>query len=290
MNITIRNMAYNIEVAGDPSVERAVVLLHGFSGSGADWEDLIPRLRGMERSAITIDLAGHGKTAATEDLSRYTMPETVRDLDEIMEVIGVAEADWVGYSMGGRVALHVALACRARVRSLVLESASPGIEDSVARNKRRWADEALAVKIEERGIEWFADYWGAQPLFETQRKLPPATLLALRERRRANRRSGLARSLRGMGQGVHDYVGGRLASLTCPSLFIAGARDPKYAEIARSASDAVPGSRCVIVPQAGHAVHLEAPLEFAEALAAHWNISELRPSGVAIARIGARHS
>ena len=289
MNITIRNMAYNIEVAGDPSAERAVVLLHGFSGSGADWEDLIPSLRGMERSVITVDLAGHGKTAATEDLSRYTMPETVRDLDEIMDVIGVAEADWVGYSMGGRVALHAALAYPARVRSLVLESATAGIEDPVSRAKRRWADEALAVKIEERGIEWFADYWGAQPLFETQRKLPPATLLALRERRRANRRAGLARSLRGMGQGAHDYLGSRLAELTCAALFIAGGRDPKYAEIARRASDAVPGSRCVIVPLAGHAVHLEAPEEFAEALAAHWNISELRP-GVAIARIGVRHS
>ena len=75
-----------------------------------------------------------------------------------------------------------------------------------------------------------------------------------------------------MGQGAHDYVGDRLASLTCASLFIAGGRDPKYAEIARHASDAVPGSRCVIVPGAGHAVHLEAPEEFAEALAAHWSI------------------
>jgi len=61
-------------------------------------------------------------------------------------------------------------------------------------------------------------------------------------------------------------------TLTCASLFIAGGRDPKYAEIARRASDAVPGSRCVIVPLAGHAVHLEAPEEFAEALATHWNI------------------
>jgi 2-succinyl-6-hydroxy-2,4-cyclohexadiene-1-carboxylate synthase len=272
MNITIRNMAYNIEVAGDPSTEPAAVLLHGFSGSGADWAELIPSLRGMERSVITVDLAGHGKTAATEDPTRYTMPETVRDLDEILDMIGVAEADWVGYSMGGRVALHLALAYPARVRSLVLESASAGIEDSVSRAKRRWADEALAVKIEERGIEWFADYWGAQPLFETQRELPPATLAALHQRRRANRPAALARSLRGMGQGAHDYMGGSLAGLTRASLFIAGGRDPKYTDLARSASAAVPGSRCVIVPQAGHAVHLEAPEEFAEALATHWNI------------------
>ena len=274
MNLTIRNMAYNIEVAGDPSTERAVVLLHGFSGSSADWGDLIPGLRGMERAVITVDLAGHGKSGVPEDPSRYTMAETVRDLDEILDMLGVAEADWVGYSMGGRVALHVALACPARVRSLVLESASAGIEDLVSRAKRRWADESLAVRIEERGIRWFADYWGAHPIFETQRELPPATLAALHGRRIANRPAGLARSLRGMGQGAQEYVGGRLAEIKCGSLFIAGERDPKYAELARSTSDAVPGSRCVIVPKAGHVVHLEAPEEFTEALAAHWNIPQ----------------
>jgi 2-succinyl-6-hydroxy-2,4-cyclohexadiene-1-carboxylate synthase len=73
-----------------------------------------------------------------------------------------------------------------------------------------------------------------------------------------------------MGQGAQEYVGGRLAAVTGDSLFIAGERDPKYVELARRASAAVPGSRCVIVPKAGHAVHLEAPEEFAEALATHW--------------------
>jgi 2-succinyl-6-hydroxy-2,4-cyclohexadiene-1-carboxylate synthase len=266
MNLDIRGVTYHLEVEGDPSAERAAVLLHGFSGSSADWAEVLPRIRGTGRAAVAVDLAGHGKSQTPADPSRYTMPETVRDLDAIAAKLGIAQADWIGYSMGGRVALHFALAFPGRVRSLVLESASTGIEDPDARARRRQADDALAERIEERGIEWFADYWGTLPLFETQWELPPATLTALRARRLANSTAGLAHSLRGMGQGAHGYLGGRLPELRCATLFLAGERDPKYAEVARRDSSMVPGALCVIVPGAGHTVHLEAPEVFAEAV------------------------
>jgi len=276
VKLDIRGIDYHIEVEGDPALDRAVVLLHGFSGSSADWRALTPSLRAMERAVIAIDLAGHGETESPADPSRFTMPGTALDLDLILTRLRVSEADWVGYSMGGRVALHLALAHPARVCSLILESASPGIEDSDSRARRREADNALAKRIEERGIEWFADYWGALPLFETQWELPPATLAALRTGRLRNLPSGLAASLRGMGQGVHDYMGGGLHDLRCDVLFLAGERDLKYVEVARRAQSAVPGSRCVVVPGAGHNVHLEAPEAFSEALATHWNIAPRR--------------
>jgi 2-succinyl-6-hydroxy-2,4-cyclohexadiene-1-carboxylate synthase len=273
MNLDIRDATYHLEIEGDLAAEPAVVLLHGFSGSGADWADLIPRFRAMGRSTVTIDLLGHGRSDTPEDPARYTMASTVRDLDSILAALGIESADWVGYSMGGRVALHFALAHPARVRSLVLESASAGIEDPGSRERRRHADDALAARIVERGMEWFADYWGMLPLFETQWELPREMLSMLRARRLSNDPGGLAHSLRGMGQGAHDYVGGRLPSLGCDTLFLAGARDPKYVEVARRASAAVPGASCVIVPGVGHTVHLEAPDAFAEKLAAHWNVA-----------------
>jgi 2-succinyl-6-hydroxy-2,4-cyclohexadiene-1-carboxylate synthase len=273
MKLDIRGVAYHLEVEGDPSREPAAVLLHGFCGSSADWEPLVPRIRSMGRAVIALDLAGHGKSQTPADPSRYTMPETVRDLEAIAAKLGAAQADWIGYSMGGRVALHYALTHPERVRSLILESTSPGIENSEARARRRHADDALAVRIEERGIEWFADYWGTLPLFETQWELPPATLTALRARRLANSTMGLAHSLRGMGQGAIEYVGGRLPQLRSDVLFLAGERDPKYVEVARRASASVPGARCAIVPGAGHTVHLEAPEAFAEAVAAQWNVA-----------------
>jgi 2-succinyl-6-hydroxy-2,4-cyclohexadiene-1-carboxylate synthase len=272
MNLDIRGVNYHIEAEGTTSHERTAVLLHGFSGSSLDWSEIATKLRAMDRGVVAIDLVGHGKTESPPDPARYTMTETVRDLDQIASRLGISEADWVGYSMGGRVALHMALAHPERVGTLVLESASAGIEDAHAREKRRESDNALASRIEERGVEWFADYWGALPLFETQWELPPATLASLRQRRLANLPAGLADSLRGMGQGAHEYVGGRLPDLRGDVLLVAGGRDLKYVEVARRLSALIPASSCVIVPEAGHAVHLESPEAFTEALAAHWNV------------------
>ena len=270
MNLDIRGVRVHLEIDGDVASERAVILLHGFSGSSADWADLVPRFRAAGRATVAIDLIGHGGSATSGDPARYTMTETVRDLDSILAALGIESADWVGYSMGGRVALHFALAHPERVRSLTLESASAGIEDPGSRERRRRSDDALASRIEERGVEWFADYWGTLPLFETQWELPSETLQALRARRLSNNPSGLAHSLRGMGQGAHEYLGERLHTLDCDTLFLAGERDLKYVEVARRASAAVPGSACVIVPGAGHSVHLEAPDAVASALASHW--------------------
>ena len=272
MNLDIRGVDYHLMTDGDLATEPTVVLLHGFSGSSLDWAEIIPRLRAMGRSVVAIDLAGHGKSQTPEDPARYTMAETVKDLDSIAAHLGLAKADWLGYSMGGRVALHFALAHPGRVRSLILESASAGIEDADSRERRRHADDALAARIEERGVEWFSDYWGTLPLFETQWELPSATLKALRARRLANNIQGLAHSLRQIGQGAHAYVGSRLPELR-GTLFLAGERDLKYVEVARRASSAVPGARCVIVPRAGHSVHLEARGAFVEALAAYWNVT-----------------
>ena len=278
MTLDARGARYHVDVTGDPASEPAVVLLHGFSGSSLDWSDLVPSLRSMGRAAIAVDLVGHGGSEAPTDPARYTMRETVEDLDGIMAALGIPQADWVGYSMGGRVALHVALARPERVRSLVLESASSGIEDPEARERRRHEDDKLATRIEERGIEWFADYWSTLPLFETQWELDSSTRARLHARRLANSPAGLARSLRGMGQGAHGYLGGRLPELGPGALFLAGERDPKYAEVARRSAAAVPGARCVVVPGAGHTVHLEAPDAFARALAAHWGVLVPQPA------------
>ena len=275
MLIEIRGVTYHIEAEGTTSHERTAVLLHGFSGSSQDWAEIAAKLRALDRGVVAIDLVGHGKTESPPDPARYTMDETILDLERIAAELHLEEADWVGYSMGGRVALHLALAALARVRSLVLESASAGIEDPRAREKRRESDNALAKRIEERGVEWFADYWGALPLFETQWELPPATLSALRQRRLSNLPAGLANSLRGMGQGAHRYVGDRLLDLRCDVLLLAGGRDHKYVEVARRLSALIPGSSCVIVPEAGHAVHLESPDAFTGALATYWNVAPL---------------
>src|SRR6266545_4636340 len=140
MNVIVQGLSYHVRVEGDPARERTAVLLHGFAGSSEDWGALIPVLRQVGLAVAAPDLPGHGSTGAPEDPARYEIASVVRDLDRLMDEIGAGQAIWLGYSMGGRVALHLALARPERVRSLVLESAGPGIEDPEARARRREAD------------------------------------------------------------------------------------------------------------------------------------------------------
>lgn len=266
----VRGVAYHVCPRGDSGVGAPdVVLLHGFAGSTRDWERTSDALGRAGLRAIAIDLPGHGATAAPPDAARYSMAETAHDLYEVLDGLRIRSAHWIGYSMGGRLALYLAAMRPDRVESLVLESASPGLEGAAARAARRASDEMLAAEIEVRGIEWFAEHWGSQPIFDSQRSLPADRQAALRERRLRNDPHGLAGSLRGLGQGAQPWMGERLASVRCPTLLIAGALDPKYVEIARSMEERMTHARSVVVPGAGHNVHLEQPEAYERILLDH---------------------
>src|SRR5258705_8060951 len=104
MNLDIRGVDYHLITDGDGTTEPTGVPVHGFSGSSADWAEITPKLRAMGRAVVAVDLAGHGRSQTTDDPARYSMAETVRDLDAIAAHLGLTQADWLGYSMGGRVA------------------------------------------------------------------------------------------------------------------------------------------------------------------------------------------
>ncbi len=266
----VRGLAYHVCPRGDSGVGAPdVVLLHGFAGSARDWERTCDALGRAGLRAIAIDLPGHGATAAPAETARYTMAETAHDLCELLDGLRVRSAHWIGYSMGGRLALYLAAMRPDRVESLVLESASPGIEDVAARAARRASDEALAAEIEARGIEWFAEHWASQPIFDSQRSLSVEARAALRDRRLRNDPRGIAGSLRGLGQGAQPWMGERLSSVRCPTLLIAGALDPKYAAIAAGMEGRLTRARRVVVPDAGHNVHLERPEAYERALLDH---------------------
>ena len=163
--------------------------------------------------------------------------------------------------MGGRIALYTAFS--GFFRALILESASPGLEDPVEREQRRSSDEALAASIERDGVQAFIDRWEKLPLFASQSTLPAEAREALRSQRLHNRAGGLAQSLRGVGTGVQPSLHARLPTLHIPVLLIAGELDTKFTAIARSMAGALPLSQLRIVPGAGHAVHLERPEKFA---------------------------
>ncbi len=167
--------------------------------------------------------------------------------------------DLVGYSMGGRIALHQALRAKGRVRRLVLESASPGLASEAERRARREADDELAARILHDGIEDFVEQWEAMPLFESQRGLPGQVRRRLGEGRRANVAESLAAALRGLGTGALPSLWPRLDEIDIEVLVLVGEADAKFVEIGRRMVERLPRARLEVVPGAGHTVHLERP-------------------------------
>jgi len=245
---------------------RPALLVHGFTGSAAAWgEGLLAALAG-ELRVIAVDLLGHGESSRPRHPARYALEEQVCDLCEVLDACGVREALWVGYSMGGRIALRAACERPRRVAGLVLEGASPGLREPAERAARVASDRALAERLERGGIEDFVDGWMAQPLFATQARVGPARLAAERERRlRCDPRS-LAACLRGAGTGAQETLWERLAAVDVPTLLLAGDEDPKFRELALAMERALPRAESQPIPGAGHATHLESPEAFTHAV------------------------
>ena len=242
-----------------------LVLLHGFTGSSASWSWVGNDLA-WDHRVIAIDLIGHGASSAPRDPSRYSFEHALDDLAEVIYQFGLDRAAWLGYSMGGRLALGLALRHPNRVSAVILESATPGIPNEGERLQRGAADEELARRIEEIGVEAFVVEWERLPMWESQRALPIEVLQHQRDLRLRNSDIGLANSLRGMGQGAQPSYWDRLGEIQAPVLLIAGSLDRKYAGLAGQMGIKIPDVTLSVVPDAGHAVHFERPRQFAASI------------------------
>lgn len=263
--IAVNGLVMSVVRPGDAGTLRPgrkpLLLLHGFTGDATTWGDVISEL-GPGVDSMALDLVGHGETDHPRSLDHYRMPTAVADLEALLGLMDLPPVALLGYSMGGRTALQFAVAHPERVSALVLESASPGIADPAERAVRVQQDEALAERIERDGIPAFVREWEALPLFRSQTRLPATVREAQRAQRLRNNAQGLANSLRGMGAGAQDPVWEALDTLPMPVLLVAGEDDGKYVELARAMADRLPDARAVIVPEAGHTVHLEQPEAF----------------------------
>ena len=250
----------HIEESGE-GTGRPLLLLHGFTGAAAAWRPFRDAWPGARQLAA--DLPGHGRSLAPPDRPRpHDIDGTIDALLAAMDDRGVRAFALLGYSMGGRVALRLALRAPERVAGLIVVSASPGIADPDARARRLTADRALADRIEREGVPAFVDYWQSLPLWESQRRLPAAVREALRAQRLRNDAAGLAASLRAAGAGADPPVLDALGDLRCPALLIAGGLDAAYCDHAAAMGARLPEGRVAVVPDAGHAVHLEQPDRF----------------------------
>jgi 2-succinyl-6-hydroxy-2,4-cyclohexadiene-1-carboxylate synthase len=236
-------------------VPESVVLLHGFGGTRRTWDGVIECLPGERYIPQALDLPGHGKRARARPLTFAGC---------VQEVLARAPRRFIlgGYSMGGRVALHVALAAPERIARLVLVASSPGIEDAAERAERRRADGVLANELEQGCFEDFIERWRRQPLFAGE---PRHVGLLARADQRRNRPQALAAVLRGLGTGEMPPLWDALPRLQMPATVVVGDRDHSYREIGeRMASELSRGQLTLV--RGGHRLPLENPAAVARAL------------------------
>ena len=231
-----------------------LVLVHGFTQTMRSWDRLaVPLAETFQ--VVRVDLPGHGGSDAVE-----------MSFEETAAAIGDAggTATYVGYSMGGRLCLRLAVDRPDLVQALVLVGASPGIADDTERAARREADEALAADIERVGTAAFLERWLAQPMFATLHPQPEDLVARL-----ANTPKGLATALRRLGTGVQGPLWDRLGELKMPVLAVTGQDDARYGQVAEEMARAI-GVNAQVVALAGarHAAHLERPISFHRLLAA----------------------
>lgn len=224
---------------------KPVVLIHGFTQTHRSWEPALEHL--PDARYMLVDLPGHGGS----DAARTSFIETAA---QIAEECG--PATYVGYSMGGRVAMRIAIDHPEVVERLVCIGSDPGIEDARERSLRHEADVRWADLVESAGVEKFLEEWMAQPIFYGV----PSTSLA---HRLDNSTEGIAWAMRNLGTGAMPPMWEHLPTISVPTVCVAGERDARYTALLERVAGLIPHAEVAVVPGCGHAPHLEDPASFA---------------------------
>jgi len=234
----------------------SVVMLHGFGGTGRSWDDVIAHLPKSYRS-FALDLPGHG--------DQFDTPKPISFDSCVQSVLERAPERFVlaGYSMGGRIALHIALAAPERIERLVVISTTAGIVEAKERAARRKLDRRLADEIEQGTIEDFSERWRSQAMFAED---PPEVDRLARAEHARNRPEGLAAALRGVGTGEMRPLWDRLTEIQTPTTVLAGRRDRKFVRVSEKMVAVIPEA-LLQVGGGGHCLLLEQPRIVAAAIA-----------------------
>ncbi|HUF38864.1 MAG TPA: 2-succinyl-6-hydroxy-2,4-cyclohexadiene-1-carboxylate synthase [Anaerolineales bacterium] len=241
-----------------------LIFLHGFLGRGADWLPVAKELASEFRCLLP-DLPGHGANTDLDPTAPLTFDRLAGDLARTLDTAGAGRPVLIGYSLGGRLALHFACRFPGRLSALVLESASPGLRTEQERSARRALDDARAAQLLQAGLPGFLKDWYRAGLWESLRTRPD--LLAPLVRARSDMDPAwAAKTIADLSPGRMAPLWDRLPALRVPTLLLAGSLDPDYRAIAAETAARIPGSEFVCIEDAGHNIHLEQPGLFAGTL------------------------
>jgi 2-succinyl-6-hydroxy-2,4-cyclohexadiene-1-carboxylate synthase len=246
--------------AARPPQSPSTLLLHGFTGTGADWAAI-----GATPRALAWDLPGHGGAADPSARGPDAFDAEVRRL---LTVLPPSIERLVGYSLGGRIALSMLRLAPTRFRAVTVISAHPGLVDAAERTRRRDVDARWIALLRAAGIRAFVEAWETQGLFAGQQtRVAPPRLAAQRARRLAQRPEGLARSLECLGLGRMPPAREALAGFSGELQWIVGAEDTKFRALADQVRQWRPATRIAVLADCGHNPLLEQPEALAAALA-----------------------
>lgn len=261
MRVDVGSSQYHLKIhQASPSLPH-LILFHGFMGSGEVFSPLLKELSDF-CNPITIDLKGHGKSSGTEESDDYSTEQQVRELTSVISRLKFQTLFLYGYSMGGRLALQLALKSPELFNGLIPESTHCGITDPDLRKQRSKIDRVRAEQIRD-DFSTFLDHWSQLPLFNAKQSSDSDYYHRIMKDQHA---PYLAASLRGFGAGNMPCVCDQLISFEKPVQLIAGSEDQKYVDKMSDIAQLLPSSTLNIVDRAAHRVHVDRPKDVTQIL------------------------
>lgn len=254
--LTVNNKQYAVTVHQKKDFLPYLLMLHGFMGDQRIFNPLISGLNTVF-NPITIDLLGFGETDKPKRPQRYKDQYQTDDLLQLISKLNVPSLFLYGYSMGGRLALQLAVKNADRFEGIILESTNCGISDPTERKKRQQKDAKRARSIR-NNFEIFLSRWKTLRLFKSPLPVDEKRIQQYQQIQSEQCPSALAASLIGFGTGSMMPVCDQLDHISQPALLIAGSADKKYQRINQDLAEQLPNATFASI-QAGHRVHLDNP-------------------------------
>lgn len=261
MKIKVDDIQFHIREYGDITSSDILIALHGFSGSGQVFEHLSEEFEQFKCKLLAVDLIGHGDTITPQQAEVHTFKSQMDALSKLIVELNIPKFHLLGYSMGGRLALHFAIQNPQNVTSLVLESTNIGISNQNERKERAKRDALLADEIQ-LDYPGFLKKWNKLPLFKSPKNAPMELIKKFNSIQLNQDPIQMAFSAREFSPGKIPFVINELESLNFPVLAITGELDHTYTQLWKSLTDTIPNGNHREISNAGHRVHLDQPLVY----------------------------
>lgn len=265
LNVDVEGITFSINVRelGDKRNDNIIVFLHGFLGTSEDWVPIMSAMSASSR-CIAIDLPGHGcsKMHTNADVAQgfdISMKVVTDMIQKLWLLLTNKKVTVVGYSMGARITLYMALKCNNTVKGVVMISGSPGLNEEVKRTVRCVKDDSLACALISYGLDLFIETWYSGDMWESLRSHPQFDKIVA-GRSKHDDVAALAKALSGLSTGRQPSLWEDLKHAKSRFLLIVGERDEKFKKIAHGICGKLEKGKVVEICNCGHAVHMENPL------------------------------